>query len=301
MPQRDDEFDDDRPRRRPRDDDDDRSRRRRDDDDEDDRPPRKKSNTGLIVGILVGVFVLCCGGGGTVVYIIVQRVKKGVEQVTEVVQAAAEAEESRPNLLRIGKAAQDHHDTFGVFPTNTCAGQGRQVQPLLSWRVHLLPFLGEEALFKQFKLNEPWDSPSNIQLLNRMPAVYTTPSAKKRAGEGKTYYRGFSDPGGMFEMGVPNQPHPGVRIAGIPDGLSITLLVVEAGESVEWTKPEALDFSPGKPRPALGGPHANFPYFLALTCDGVVHQARKDMSDVTLRMLIDRKDGRAVPADWEVK
>ena len=43
---------------------------------------------------------------------------------------------------------------------------------LLSWRVFLLPYLGEEALYKQFRLNEPWDSPHNRTLVDKMPAVF---------------------------------------------------------------------------------------------------------------------------------
>ncbi len=41
-------------------------------------------------------------------------------------------------------------------------------KPLLSWRVHLLPLLDEQDLYNQFKLNEPWDSPNNIKLLDKI-------------------------------------------------------------------------------------------------------------------------------------
>ena len=54
---------------------------------------------------------------------------------------------------------------FRCKPTMTMSGK-----PLLSWRVHLLPFLEENELYEQFKLDEPWDSPHNIKLLDQMPA-----------------------------------------------------------------------------------------------------------------------------------
>lgn len=41
---------------------------------------------------------------------------------------------------------------------------GPEGKPLHSWRVLLLPFIGQEALYKQFKLEEPWDSPHNLSL-----------------------------------------------------------------------------------------------------------------------------------------
>jgi hypothetical protein len=48
-------------------------------------------------------------------------------------------------------------------------------QPLLSWRVGLLPYLGYQALYDQFHLDEPWSSPHNCSLLARIPAVYQSP------------------------------------------------------------------------------------------------------------------------------
>src|SRR5687768_11208075 len=37
--------------------------------------------------------------------------------------------------------------------------------PGLSWRVAILPMLGEEPLYKEFHLDEPWDSPHNKPLV----------------------------------------------------------------------------------------------------------------------------------------
>src|SRR5262245_24320060 len=177
MPTRDDDFDDDRPRRHR--------------DEDDDNPPPRKSGNGIVIGIVVVVFVVCCGGGGTAAFFVFRGIKRGVEQVTETVQSAADAEQSRQNLMRIGRAAHDHHDAMGYLPNNSYEWRNNQVRPLLSWRVHLLPYLGEKGLYSEFKLDEPWDSANNIRLLNRMPAVYATPEGTKKAGEGKTNYRGF--------------------------------------------------------------------------------------------------------------
>jgi hypothetical protein len=303
MPRSDDEFDDDdRPRRRPPDDDDDleaRPRRRYDDDD--DRPPARKKGNGLLIGILVGVFVVCCGGGGAFVYFVFVQAKKAVEQVNTAMAAVGETAQSQQNLVQIGTAAQNHHDALGYFPNDSYDAPGGKVRPLLSWRVHLLPYLGENALYQQFKLNEPWDSPNNLPLLNKMPAVYGGPEARRLAGPGKTFYRGFSAPRGIFEKATAQNLNPRVAVAGVPDGTANTLLVVDAGEPVDWTKPDDLDFSPGKPRPTFGGAYPNMPFALVLTCDGTVHSMRKDVPDDTLRKLIDRMDGQVVPKNWEQK
>ncbi|MEX0824545.1 MAG: DUF1559 domain-containing protein, partial [Pirellulaceae bacterium] len=65
-------------------------------------------------------------------------------------------------------AMHNYHDVNRAFPP---ADKFRDDdgKSQLSWRVHLLPFLGEAALFEQFRLDEPWDSPHNLQLAEKMP------------------------------------------------------------------------------------------------------------------------------------
>ncbi|MDG3006843.1 sigma-70 family RNA polymerase sigma factor [Paludisphaera mucosa] len=98
------------------------------------------------------------------------------------------------NLKAILLAMHNHHDARNAFPAAAVAGpDGR---PLLSWRVALLPYLGEEALYKQFHLDEPWDGPHNRTLLRRMPEVYQTPDLSTPLGFSR--FRGFTTPGAMF-------------------------------------------------------------------------------------------------------
>jgi hypothetical protein len=301
MPRNDDDLDDDdRPaRRRPRDDDDDRparSRRR----DDDDGPPPKKKGTGLVIGILVGVFVVCCGGGITAVIVAINWGKKKVQEVGTAMEGFVESEHSRQNLVRIGGAIQQYENVNGGFPNNTYEVQPKGIRPLLSWRVHILPMLGENALYQRFKLDEPWDSPNNIKLVNQMPTVYGSPTAQAKAGPGKTFYRGFSNPGGIFEKpSAPGVAPPKITLAQIPDGVSNTILVMDAGDAVEWTKPDDIDFGPGRPPPNLGGAYPNVPFVMVLMADGTVHQMVRQVPDDTLRKLSDRKDGAVIPPGWE--
>ncbi|HEY2837871.1 MAG TPA: M56 family metallopeptidase, partial [Pirellulales bacterium] len=44
-----------------------------------------------------------------------------------------------------------------------------------SWRVALLPYLEQNALYKEYKLDEPWDSENNKKVLAKMPAVFRCP------------------------------------------------------------------------------------------------------------------------------
>src|SRR3712207_2423045 len=79
----------------------------------------------------------------------------------------------------------NYHDAHGHLPA--VANFDPRGRPLLSWRVHLLPFLNEEKLYKEFHLDEPWDSEHNKKLIPRMPRVYQGPNRGLNAA-GKTIY-----------------------------------------------------------------------------------------------------------------
>ncbi|MCP4541288.1 MAG: DUF1559 domain-containing protein, partial [Chloroflexi bacterium] len=55
--------------------------------------------------------------------------------------------------------------------------------PLHSWRVLLLPYLGQEKLHDQIRRNEPWDSEHNRQFHEEAMAFYQCPSAKLPPGQ----------------------------------------------------------------------------------------------------------------------
>ncbi len=78
------------------------------------------------------------------------------------------------NLAEIGKAMHQYLKVHEHFPP--AAISSKDGKPLLSWRVALLPYLGHEELYKQFKLDEPWDSEHNQKLLDKMPRVYSSVS-----------------------------------------------------------------------------------------------------------------------------
>ncbi|MBQ6158888.1 MAG: DUF1559 domain-containing protein [Thermoguttaceae bacterium] len=120
--------------------------------------------------------------------------------------------------------------------------------PLLSWRVALLPAMGPEgeALYKEFKIDEPWDSETNLKLLDRVPMVYRSPLLP--AGSGKTLFRIFTG------EGVP------LRLAGDPPkmnafenpGRTFLVVAVDPSQAVEWTRPDELNFDRGKLREVFG-------------------------------------------------
>jgi RNA polymerase sigma factor (sigma-70 family) len=199
------------------------------------------------------------------------------------VRTAAKQQVSMNNLKQIGLAMHNYHDTYGRLPPPAIVD--KDGKPLLSWRVAILPFIEQDNLYRQFKLDEPWDSEHNKKLMAQMPSVYAPTKGPVKDPSG-TYYQVFIGKDTVFEPGEK------ITLISITDGTSNTLMVVEAADTVSWTKPEDLTFDPKKPLPKLG---AEFPdTFLAGFCDGSVRQLPRNLDANTLRALITRNGGEVV-------
>jgi hypothetical protein len=210
-----------------------------------------------------------------------------VESIREVQLAAARMQSSN-NLKQIGLAMHNYHDVNGSFPP--AAIYSAEGKPLLSWRVLVLPYLGRNDLYQQFKLDEPWDSKHNKKLLAKMPAVFK-PTVAGKAKPYHTFLQVLVGKGTVFEG------KRGIQIRQIIDGTSNTIMVVEGSKAVPWTKPQDIPFDPTKAPPRLGG---IFPDgFNATFCDGSVHFIRNTIKPATLRLLIQRNDGMPVPRDLD--
>ena len=212
----------------------------------------------------------------------------------EKIEKARDRKLSRPsgvdNLKQIGFGMHAYHDLYGYMPS--AASCDKAGKPLLSWRVAILPYIEQGNLYRQFKLDEPWNSEHNMKLLALMPPQYAVPNHAAKKGE--TYLRVFVGPNTPFNL-EHLKPGTGPRMVDFVDGLSNTLLVVEAAESVPWTKPDELVVDPKKPLPKLGGSLPNA--FFAVFADASVHEIPQKIDERTLRNLIDPRDGNVV--DWD--
>lgn len=188
---------------------------------------------------------------------------------------------SANHLRQIGLALHVYYDAHGTFPP--AASLTKDGKPLLSWRVHILPYIDQEKLYKEFKLDEPWDSEHNKKLLAKMPAVFQTPGARERAGF--TSYLGIVGKDTMF-TGEPK----GVVLKDVTDGTSNTIFVVEADDehAVEWTKPADLKFSANKPSTGIRAA------FHALYADGSVRFFAKAPDANVMKALLTRNGGEVV-------
>jgi hypothetical protein len=157
--------------------------------------------------------------------------------------------------------------------------------PLLSWRVAILPYVEQDQLYKQFKLDEPWDSDNNKKLIAKMPKLYTP--VRVKAKEGETFYQRFVGKDAVWDEKGTNY-----KISSIPDGTSNTAMVVEAGSPVVWTQPTDLSFNKKAPLPGLGGMFDGD--FHLLLGDGSVIHCTKNFDADTMRLVIMPADGNVV-------
>jgi hypothetical protein len=184
---------------------------------------------------------------------------------------------------------RSYHEDNGHLPPAVV--RGKDGQPLYSWRVLLLPYLEQERVYEQFKLDEPWDSEHNKKLQEETPHCYLPWGGNDPPG--LTRYQVFVGPGTAFER-------DGLTWADFPKGLAKTLLVVESAEPVPWSKPAELTYDPADPLPALDGAFgkpvhvlcyevSRTPGFTACFADGSTRFIPSDTDEKSLRSLISRE------------
>ena len=203
---------------------------------------------------------------------------------------SARRAQCKDNLKQIGLALHSYHDAFGCFPPAAIADQ--QGRPMLSWRVAILPYLGSAQRYSRFRLDEPWDSPHNLALVNDRPDVYACPSDPD-SKPGMTGYQVVVGAGTVF----PPDFRP-VRIADVTDGTSNTLAVGETRRAVPWTKPEDVPESgvaASRGLGALQGPHDDGSNMLFL--DGSVRFVKETIAPTVLGALLTRAGGEVISAD----
>ena len=142
-------------------------------------------------------------------------------------------------LVAIAGVFKKHIDEKKSLPAPAMYSGSR---PLLSWRVHMLPLMGYGALYSQFALDEPWDSPTNRDLLEMMPVEFYTGAAE----QGYTCVQVPQASSTLF-----SGPRP-TFAKRVEDGLgnTVMLVLVRPESAVPWTKPE--EYSPTREMPSQG-------------------------------------------------
>jgi prepilin-type processing-associated H-X9-DG protein len=250
-------------------------------------PPKRGLGAGMIILIALAAAVpvlLVCGG------ILLALLLPAVQAARE----AARRAQCNNNLKQIGLAMHNYHALHNCFPPAFIPDENGK--PKHSWRVLLLPFMEEQALYAQYRFDEPWNGPHNKALAARMLSVYRCPSDSDTT-PGKTSYAMLVGPHAISDGPTPR------RLSDIKHGSSNTIMIVEAaGAGINWLDPRDLDTADmfGERGPAEGlfgyteinSCHPNGAN--ALFADGSVHYLSTSMDSKTLEAMTTIDGGEAV-------
>jgi hypothetical protein len=111
-------------------------------------------------------------------------------------------------------------------PAYTVDAEGNALH---SWRVLLLPYLGQQALYDRIRLDEPWDSERNREFHDETVVFYQCPSAALSSGQ--TTYSVVVGPDMPFESA------DGKKLADFGPKSAAMILVVERAHPICWMDP----------------------------------------------------------------
>ena len=134
------------------------------------------------------------------------------------------------NMKQIMLGLVNYEAANGQFPPPYIADQDGK--PMHSWRVLILPHIGEAKLFARYRMDEPWDGPNNLKLLAEMPAMYGCPSQDTTD---RCHYCAVLGEDTAWQV---NEP---VSAGDFSVGAGNTLMICETLHGVPWTKPEDTD------------------------------------------------------------
>ena len=199
------------------------------------------------------------------------------------------------NLIRqLVLSFHNYHDINGKFPPPfTVDADGK---PLHSWRILVLPYLEQNELYKQIRLDEPWDSEHNKQFHDKMPWVFKCSTNTLGNPQRDTVYCMVV---GKDMIGVPDGK--GIRVVQITDGTSNTMLIAERKTPVCWMEPvdilqEHAYLGVNKHEFGIGSEHsggANTGF-----ADGSSRFIKDDIDLKILKAILTKAGGESVPYNW---
>jgi prepilin-type processing-associated H-X9-DG protein len=248
-------------------------------------PPPSSGGSGFgVIAIVLGVMgiggVLCAG-------VLVALLLPAIQAA----RSAAQRMHSSNNMKQIALAFHNYHDVHkSLPPAYQLDADGNKT---MSWRVAILPYLEQQALFQMYKADQPWDSPANQVFANTVIPTYRNPADEKGAPT-ETSYMVITGPGTLFE------DDKATSFANVTDGTSNTILAVEVvGTGVKWSEPKDLDINTmimkinGGGANAIGSPFrqgAN-----VAMADGSVRFMSNDTLEATLKAMITKSGGEVFP------
>ena len=162
-----------------------------------------------------------------------------------------------------------------------------------SWRVLILPYIEQTALYAQYRFDEPWDGPHNRQLADQIVPVFHCPSSASK-DRTETNYVAVVSPNTIWPPGGT------ARRADVTDGPGQTILLVEVENSgIHWMEPRDLDWAAMSaninPRAGLGISSSHRRAAHVALADGRVRALSDDTTPQQLQAWITIDGGETIP------
>lgn len=131
------------------------------------------TSAGCIVGIVLAavlgpLVVIACIG------ILVALLLPAVQASREAAREASHRMQCQNQERQFGFAMMEYESSGGHFPA--AAIKDPDTGAVHSWRVEILPYIEQQALYDEFRLDEPWDSEHNLRLAETVVPTFQCPS-----------------------------------------------------------------------------------------------------------------------------
>lgn len=191
-------------------------------------------------------------------------------------EKTARAREIAVGLLKY----EEKHGSFP--PAYTVDEKGN---PMHSWRVLILPFINQRNLHRLFRMDEPWNSPHNLEVAENSPVNYMINDGEVVDGILHTRILAMVSDHSTIRL----KP---VKINQIVDGTvnTISIAIGSREQAVPWTKPVDVQGTPAEIAASMLA--ANPDGFWVATCDSGVHFVTSESDKEKLAWAIQIDDGK---------